>query len=346
MACSDAVAVLRVAGQVERGGEHDQVVEDRCCWSPRRSCPSRRAYGRPYAWRVQRGQVAVGGGDHRGADPRPGRAAPFGTVARSSRPSAADALQSKPRRAEHVAGVVRRGQHVVLVRLLAGGEVQLGRGPVELVGDVVVVVRAAAGAVGRVGVAAPGWPWPRRTRSRGRGQQRGGERRVVRREQPGALRGGGGQVEGGGGRRRVQLARLRVVGAGRAAGRSTPRRGSCGGPCRRAACRPAPACAAGTRAPSGPRRGRPARRCRCSGMRSVPSPSARAGAGRRGLGPLEGAQQLAGGDAAVDDVLAVVAGVVPAAAHVQASSRRRPAGRARRCRPGWARRRGGRPARA
>ena len=44
----------------------------------------------------------------------------------------------------------------------------------------------------------------------------------------------------------------------------------------------------------------------------------RAEAGRRrGLGALEGAQQLVGGDAAVDDVLAVVARVVPAAADVE-----------------------------
>ena len=56
--------------------------------------------------------------------------------------------QSKPVGGEDVAGVVRRGRHVGQVRLLAGGQVQLGGGPVELVADVVVAVRAAAVAVG------------------------------------------------------------------------------------------------------------------------------------------------------------------------------------------------------
>ena len=147
-------------------------------------------------------------------------------------------------------------------RLLAGGQVQLGGRPVELVGHVVVVVGATADVVRRPKRRSPGGPC-RRVRRRARRSAAG--RRTPRRtarEDPRPLRRRGGQVERGRGRRRVQLPRLRVVVRQQAAGRSTPCRGSCGAPCRPAACRPAPASAAGTPAPSGPRRGCPAPRCR------------------------------------------------------------------------------------
>src|SRR5690606_4172120 len=109
-----------------------------------------------------------------------------------------------------VVGVQRRRGHRVAVLLLAGGEEQFGRGPVELVGDVVVVVRAAAFTEGRrvdVRVGLGGVP-------RGfRGSQAlGGEILVEGFEHASALGGGGGQVQRGRGGRRLQVARLRVSG--------------------------------------------------------------------------------------------------------------------------------------
>ena len=86
------------------------VVEDVAVGAPDVAVRVAGAYGSPYAWPRIVGQVAVGAGDHRGADPaRSAAGSPFGTVARSRRPSAATRCQPKPPASKTSPVCVRRG---------------------------------------------------------------------------------------------------------------------------------------------------------------------------------------------------------------------------------------------
>ena len=276
-------------GQVERGRQHHRVVEDVAVAAPEVVARVAR-HRQPVRLAVERRRGSSSAAvDHGGGSRcRSAAGVALGTVARSSRPSAAVLPQPKPAGGEDVAGVVRRGRHVGQERGVAGGQVQLGGGPVELVGDVVVAVGAAAGAVVRVGVPAcrvglgrrrtrcaprsGSWPrTPRRTgRTAGRTAPRWPPGSAWPRSTAGAARAAAGRPRAASG------------------GRSSSGRASCGAPSRRAACRPAPACASGTPAPSGPRRGCRAPCCPRSGTRSVLSPSAApCRGGDRRLGALE-----------------------------------------------------------
>ena len=312
---------------------------------PQSKLPARRGVGQP---------VRVGG------HARPGTAsAPASTDARTGRParqavrdrwpgragpSAAGPLPVEALGPEDVAGVVRRGEHRVGELLLPGGEVELGRRPVELVGDVVVVVRRRRRCRRPRWRRWPGWPWPRPRRSGPRSRHRsanaasyGANSRahwaaVAARFSVAAVDGGCSSRGCGSSLRQqrqagpVVVVHLVVRHAGqRLAGRHLHAQQELQLPAglvedvRHAV------------AALGQVQRRVAERGRLGG--------------RGDLGPLERAQQLVDRDAAVDHVLAVVARVVPAAADVERVVADARAGTGTtRCRPGWARRRRDRPA--
>ncbi len=194
-------------------------------------------------------------------------------------------------------------------------QVQLGRGPVELVGDLRVGVGAAADAVVRVGEQV------RVGERRGPGgaggvERLGGELPVVGAVQAGGLRGRRRQVEGRRGGRRVEFALLRVVA--------------------RQQRQPGPLLVVDLVVRhSGQRLS--VRHLHLQQELQLPAGLVedvghlvaalgdveRTVAELRGLPgagvqrALVGAEQLPGGDAAVDDVLAVISGVVPAAGDVE-----------------------------
>src|SRR5690606_12684846 len=148
-ALQHAVAVLGVAGEVEGDGHDHHVVEDQVVGSPDEHAAVGVVGQAPRAG-LDAGEVVVGGGDQGVAHPVPvgevvGHRGQLDPGQRRGPAPVEGAV------AEHllVVGVQRRGGHRGAVLLGPGGQEQFGRGPVELVGDVVVVVGAAALADGR-----------------------------------------------------------------------------------------------------------------------------------------------------------------------------------------------------
>ena len=285
MPSSTDAAVLHVAGQVVRDADDDEVVGHRRAGAPRVLAVGGRVH-RAEGVRRLAGDVPVGPGDDgrldRVAGPA-GRSAPWrGRAGRAPRRSP----QMNPSGVKTSAVCCGLVEDELLERVLTGGQEQLGGRPVELVRHVVVVVRPAtvgAGRRRRVDGRVGERRGPGGARRR---QERVGEVRVVLAEEPGTLRGHGGDVERRGRRRTSERPLLRVVRRAGAAGRSSPRRGPCGAPCRRTR-RTARSSSASTRAPSAPRRARRGRRCRARARRGCcprarpASPTRPSGSARR-----------------------------------------------------------------